>query len=68
MKNLIKVQLKKKKIIIKLEDNTYKFEVNEDIRMRELKKMIYFASGTSKEFRLQLMHNDKEYSSHPNLK
>ena len=63
-----KIIIPKKKIIITLENNIYKFEVYEDIRIKDLKKMIYFASGTNKSQRIQLIHNNKEYNSHPNLK
>jgi len=57
----------KKKITVIFEDNIYKFDVIEDITIKNLKKMIYFASGINKSERIQLFHDNKEYNSHPNL-
>ena len=63
-----KIITPKKKIIISLNKNTYKFDVIEDITIKNLKKIIYCATGLDKTDRIKLFHNNKEYNSHPNLK
>ena len=67
-KKIKKELTRKKKITIYLENNIYKFDVIEDISIKNLKKLIYCACGINKSERIQLFNNNKEYNSHPNLK